>query len=80
MQTFPLINVFKAYYFFDSLHTPGIDLLTEMDIRSPFSLACVTDPAGDDDKTKLVVGIVVGLLVAAVVIGVAYWVYMKKSK
>ncbi|XP_015228104.1 PREDICTED: CD166 antigen isoform X1 [Cyprinodon variegatus] len=38
------------------------------------------DPAGDDDKTKLVVGVVVGLLVAAVVIGVAYWVYMKKSK
>lgn len=38
------------------------------------------DPSEDDDKTKLVVGVVVGLLVAALVIGVAYWVYMKKSK
>ncbi|KAM9733824.1 CD166 antigen homolog isoform 2-T2 [Menidia menidia] len=34
----------------------------------------------DGDQTKLVVGVVVGLLVAAVVIGLAYWVYMKKSK
>ncbi|KAM4590302.1 CD166 antigen homolog A-like [Fundulus diaphanus] len=38
------------------------------------------DPSEDDDQTKLVVGVVVGLLVAAVVIGVAYWMYMKKSK
>ncbi|KAM4743075.1 CD166 antigen homolog A-like isoform 1-T2 [Anableps anableps] len=38
------------------------------------------DPSEDDDKTKLVVGVVVGLLVAALVIGVAYWMYMKKSK
>uniref|UniRef100_A0A3Q2QC40 Activated leukocyte cell adhesion molecule b n=1 Tax=Fundulus heteroclitus TaxID=8078 RepID=A0A3Q2QC40_FUNHE len=37
-------------------------------------------PSEDDDQTKLVVGVVVGLLVAAVVIGVAYWMYMKKSK
>nr|XP_046245332.1 CD166 antigen homolog isoform X2 [Scatophagus argus] len=34
----------------------------------------------DSDQTKLVVGVVVGLLVATVVIGLAYWVYMKKSK
>ncbi|XP_016528120.1 CD166 antigen homolog isoform X2 [Poecilia formosa] len=34
----------------------------------------------DDDKTKLVVGVVIGLLVAALVIGMAYWMYMKKSK
>ncbi|XP_072248401.1 CD166 antigen homolog A-like isoform X2 [Leuresthes tenuis] len=34
----------------------------------------------ESDQTKLVVGVVVGLLVAAVVIGLAYWVYMKKSK
>ncbi|MEQ2287554.1 hypothetical protein AMECASPLE_013842, partial [Ameca splendens] len=37
-------------------------------------------PSEDDDKTKLVVGVVVGLLVAALVIAVAYWIYMKKSK
>ncbi|XP_044058606.1 CD166 antigen homolog isoform X3 [Siniperca chuatsi] len=34
----------------------------------------------DSDQTKLVVGVVVGLLVATVVIGLAYLVYMKKSK
>ncbi|XP_041655767.1 CD166 antigen homolog isoform X2 [Cheilinus undulatus] len=36
--------------------------------------------ADDSDKTKLVVGVVVGLLVAAIVIGVSYLVYSKKSK
>ncbi|XP_059187449.1 CD166 antigen homolog A-like isoform X2 [Centropristis striata] len=34
----------------------------------------------DNDQTKLVVGVVVGLIVATLVIGLAYWVYMKKSK
>lgn len=34
----------------------------------------------DNDQTKLVVGVVVGLLVATLVIGLAYLVYMKKSK
>lgn len=34
----------------------------------------------DGDQTKLVVGVVVGLLVAVLVIGLAYWVYMRKSK
>ncbi|XP_075892412.1 CD166 antigen homolog A-like isoform X2 [Nelusetta ayraudi] len=34
----------------------------------------------DSDQTKMVVGVVVGLLVATVVIGLAYWVYMKKAK
>ncbi|XP_041850045.1 CD166 antigen homolog A-like isoform X2 [Melanotaenia boesemani] len=34
----------------------------------------------DNDQTKVVVGVVVGLLVATLVIGLAYWVYMKKSK
>ncbi|XP_026219195.1 CD166 antigen homolog isoform X1 [Anabas testudineus] len=38
------------------------------------------DQSDDSDQTKLVVGVVVGLLVATVVIGLAYWVYMKKSK
>lgn len=38
------------------------------------------DHSEDSDQTKLVVGVVVGLLVAALVIGLAYWVYMKKSK
>ncbi|XP_056231118.1 CD166 antigen homolog A-like isoform X2 [Seriola aureovittata] len=34
----------------------------------------------DSDQTKLVVGVVVGLLIATMIIGLAYWVYMKKSK
>ncbi|XP_035011161.1 CD166 antigen homolog isoform X2 [Hippoglossus stenolepis] len=38
------------------------------------------DQSEDSDQTKLVVGVVVGLLVATLVIGLAYLVYMKKSK
>ncbi|XP_047450265.1 CD166 antigen homolog isoform X2 [Mugil cephalus] len=37
-------------------------------------------PSDDGDQTKVVVGVVVGLLVATLVLGLAYWVYMKKSK
>lgn len=46
----------------------------------PFVCPFVTDQPEDSDQTKLVVGVVVGLLVATVVIGLAYWVYMKKAK
>lgn len=38
------------------------------------------DQSDENDQTKLVVGIVVGLLLATVIVGVAYWVFMKKSK
>ncbi|XP_031152294.1 CD166 antigen homolog A-like isoform X1 [Sander lucioperca] len=38
------------------------------------------DQSDENDQTKLVVGVVVGLLIATIVIGLAYWVYMKKSK
>uniref|UniRef100_A0A1A8F340 Activated leukocyte cell adhesion molecule b n=1 Tax=Nothobranchius korthausae TaxID=1143690 RepID=A0A1A8F340_9TELE len=38
------------------------------------------DPSGKNDKTQMVVGVVVGLLIAALVIGLAYWLYVKKSK
>lgn len=38
------------------------------------------DQIEDSDQTKMVVGVVVGLLVASMVIGLAYWIYMKKSK
>ncbi|XP_061829120.1 CD166 antigen homolog isoform X2 [Nerophis lumbriciformis] len=34
----------------------------------------------DGDQTKLVVGVVVGLLIVAMVIGLAYGIYQKKSK
>lgn len=49
-------------------------------ISNVFCSVIITDQSDDSDQTKLVVGVVVGLLVATVVIGLAYWVYMKKSK
>ncbi|XP_072569806.1 CD166 antigen homolog A isoform X1 [Paramormyrops kingsleyae] len=33
-----------------------------------------------DDQAKLIVGVVVGLLLAAGVVGLLYWIYIKKSK
>ncbi|XP_076002611.1 CD166 antigen homolog isoform X2 [Genypterus blacodes] len=39
--------------------------------------SCDSDDGG---QTRMVVGIVCGLLVASIIIGLAYWVYMKKSK
>ncbi|XP_062329204.1 CD166 antigen homolog isoform X2 [Osmerus eperlanus] len=38
------------------------------------------DQSDENDQTKLVVGIVVGLLLATLIVGLAYWIYMKKSK
>lgn len=38
------------------------------------------DQSEDSDQTRLVVGVIVGLLIATLVIGLAYWVYSKKSK
>lgn len=38
------------------------------------------DQSDDGNQTKVVVGVVVGLLLATVVVGLAYWLYMKKSK
>lgn len=44
------------------------------------SLCAFTDSSDEGDTTKLVVGVIVGLLLATVVVGLAYWLYMKKSK
>ncbi|CAL8305273.1 unnamed protein product [Gadus morhua 'NCC'] len=33
-----------------------------------------------DDQSKLIVGVVVGLLVAAALVGIIYWIYMKKRQ
>ncbi|CAN9510960.1 unnamed protein product [Ophioblennius macclurei] len=38
------------------------------------------DQSDGNDQTKLVVGVVVGVLIATAVVGLAYWVYTKKSK
>ncbi|CAL8353197.1 unnamed protein product [Lota lota] len=38
------------------------------------------DQSDDGDQTKLVVGIVGGLLLVTLIIGLAYWTYMKRSK
>uniref|UniRef100_I3JYV3 Activated leukocyte cell adhesion molecule b n=1 Tax=Oreochromis niloticus TaxID=8128 RepID=I3JYV3_ORENI len=42
-------------------------------------LSFFTDQSEDSDQTRLVVGVIVGLLIATLVIGLAYWVYSKKS-
>ncbi|XP_028838141.1 CD166 antigen homolog A isoform X2 [Denticeps clupeoides] len=34
----------------------------------------------DADQAKVIVGVVVGLLLAAAIVGLIYWVYMKKSR
>lgn len=31
----------------------------------------------DDDKAKVIVGVVVGLIVAAALVGIIYWLYMR---
>uniref|UniRef100_A0A8C9SY59 Activated leukocyte cell adhesion molecule b n=1 Tax=Scleropages formosus TaxID=113540 RepID=A0A8C9SY59_SCLFO len=33
-----------------------------------------------EDQAKLIVGIVVGLILAAMIVGIIYWIYQKKSK
>uniref|UniRef100_A0A4W5Q9N4 Activated leukocyte cell adhesion molecule b n=1 Tax=Hucho hucho TaxID=62062 RepID=A0A4W5Q9N4_9TELE len=38
------------------------------------------DKQDEGDTTKLVVGVIVGLLLATVAVGLAYWLYVKKSK
>uniref|UniRef100_A0A665UHQ7 CD166 antigen homolog A-like n=1 Tax=Echeneis naucrates TaxID=173247 RepID=A0A665UHQ7_ECHNA len=54
-----------------------------MDTRAINVSSCKYKCSGKNnysDQTKLVVGIVVGLLIATMIVGLAYWVYMKKSK
>uniref|UniRef100_A0A7N8XWD4 Activated leukocyte cell adhesion molecule b n=1 Tax=Mastacembelus armatus TaxID=205130 RepID=A0A7N8XWD4_9TELE len=62
----------------------GIDTRTiNVSSRKSLMAQCYllfTDQPEDSDQTKLVVGVVVGLLIATVIIGLAYWLYMKKSK
>ncbi|KAG9263631.1 CD166 antigen isoform X1 [Astyanax mexicanus] len=38
------------------------------------------DQPDDDDKAKLIVGIVVGLIVVAALVGIIYWLYMKRRQ
>jgi heme/copper-type cytochrome/quinol oxidase subunit 4 len=39
-----------------------------------------TDQSDNGDQTKLAIGIVAGLLLVGVIVGLAYWIYMKRSK
>lgn len=43
--------------------------------RFPVPLFVSTDD--DDDKAKVIVGVVVGLIVAAALVGIIYWLYMR---
>ncbi|XP_059930828.1 CD166 antigen homolog A-like isoform X1 [Gadus macrocephalus] len=38
------------------------------------------DQSDNGDQTKLAIGIVAGLLLVGVIVGLAYWIYMKRSK
>ncbi|XP_036381486.1 CD166 antigen homolog A isoform X1 [Megalops cyprinoides] len=51
-----------------------------IDVFSLFEEEKKQEEGEGDDQAKLIVGIVVGLLLAAAVVGVVYWIYMKKSK
>ena len=46
----------------------------------PFCRHLLTDQSDDSDKIKLVVGVVVGLMLATIIIGLSCWIYMKRSK
>ncbi|XP_028321209.1 CD166 antigen homolog isoform X2 [Gouania willdenowi] len=63
---------------------PAANLTVSCSVANEFgsdtSAINVSSYQSDNDQTKLVVGVVVGLLVAIAVIGLAYWVYTKKSK
>ncbi|TSQ46612.1 Dual specificity tyrosine-phosphorylation-regulated kinase 1A [Bagarius yarrelli] len=37
-------------------------------------------PEGSKDQTQVAVGVVIGLIVAAVALGLAYWIYMKRTR
>uniref|UniRef100_A0A1A7WML6 Activated leukocyte cell adhesion molecule b n=1 Tax=Iconisemion striatum TaxID=60296 RepID=A0A1A7WML6_9TELE len=65
--------------------TPSADMTVTCTVSNEFGidtrvLNVSSDQSGKNDKTQMVVGVVVGLLIAALVIGLAYWLYAKKSK
>uniref|UniRef100_A0A8C6NJL6 Activated leukocyte cell adhesion molecule b n=1 Tax=Nothobranchius furzeri TaxID=105023 RepID=A0A8C6NJL6_NOTFU len=65
--------------------TPSADMTVTCTVSNEFGmmtqdLNVSSDPSGKNDKTQMVVGVVVGLLIATLVIGLAYWLYVKKSK
>lgn len=40
----------------------------------------IPDRSDGSDQAKLIVGIVVGLILAAAIVGLIYWLYMKNSR
>lgn len=77
----PFINAFNAHQSF-FFFCPDWSSIQKHDTHaSDISvLSFSTDQSEDSDQTRLVVGVIVGLLIATLVIGLAYWVYSKKSK
>lgn len=41
---------------------------------------CAGSQEDSEDQAKLIVGIVAGLLIAAAMVGLIYWLYMKNSR
>ncbi|ELK31081.1 CD166 antigen [Myotis davidii] len=60
----------------------SLTLIVEVSIPEHDEADVISDENREkvNDQAKLIVGIVVGLLLAALVAGVVYWLYMKKSK
>ncbi|XP_058270477.1 activated leukocyte cell adhesion molecule b isoform X1 [Hemibagrus wyckioides] len=59
-------------------YTKSIDISTLMDDSSVEKRA--EQPEDSKGQTQVAVGVVIGLIVAAVALGLAYWVYMKRTR
>ncbi|KAK3531541.1 hypothetical protein QTP70_024926 [Hemibagrus guttatus] len=58
-------------------HMKSIDISTSMDDSTVEKRA--EQPEDSKDQTQVAIGIVIGLIVAGVALGLAYWVYMKRT-
>lgn len=74
----PSFNLTVTCKVFNSLGTDSqiISVLPLIDEKSNAK----QDQPEDDDKAKLIVGIVVGLIVVAALVGIIYWLYMKRRQ
>ncbi|XP_017347039.1 CD166 antigen homolog [Ictalurus punctatus] len=58
-------------------YTKSIDISTLLDDITMFKRE---QREGSEDQTQVVVGIVIGVIVVAVAIGLAYWIYLKRTR
>ena len=55
-------------------------VLTKCNQSFLFCVVVAPDRSTGNDQAKLIVGIVVGLILAAAIVGLIYWLYMKNSR